>query len=262
MQIVPFLDIAFHRMSFQDALQAITNRASERRGFAYVATPNVDHVVSLAADPGRAALYQGAWLRLNDSRVLTRLARLSRIDLPPVPGADLAAALALRVIDKNEPVTVIGGDEAMIAGLKVRFGWTDVRWHAPPMALMRNPRAVADAARFIAAQQSRFTFICVGAPQQELIAHAVCLRGDAVGVGLCVGAALEFLSGVQHRAPRPVRRWGLEWAWRLAGNPGRLARRYLVKGPRVFSLWLRWLEAQEAAVTFKPGSPVQPLSSR
>lgn len=262
MHIVPFLDIAFHRMSFQDALQRLTQRANERRAFAYVATPNVDHVVSLAADPGRSALYQGAWLRLNDSRVLTRLARWSGINLPAVPGADLTAALALRVIDPDEPVTVIGGDAALIEGLKARFGWTDIRWHAPPMGLLRNPRAVADAAQFIAQQASRFTFICVGAPQQELIAHAVCLRGDGVGVGLCVGASLEYLTGAQRRAPRALRRCGLEWAWRLARNPARLAQRYLIKGPRIFNVWLRWLDAQDAAIALKPLSPGQPLSWR
>jgi N-acetylglucosaminyldiphosphoundecaprenol N-acetyl-beta-D-mannosaminyltransferase len=32
---------------------------------------------------------------------------------------------------------------------------------------------------------------------------------------------------------------GLEWVYRLAGDPGRLARRYLVRGPRVFSILRR-----------------------
>jgi exopolysaccharide biosynthesis WecB/TagA/CpsF family protein len=57
---------------------------------------------------------------------------------------------------------------------------------------------------------------------------------------MCVGAALEFLVGRQSRAPRAMRFLGLEWAHRLAMNPGRLWRRYLVEGPRIFLLTYRW----------------------
>jgi N-acetylglucosaminyldiphosphoundecaprenol N-acetyl-beta-D-mannosaminyltransferase len=47
------------------------------------------------------------------------------------------------------------------------------------------------------------------------------------GVGLlCVGAALDFISAEVSRAPSWVQRVNMEWAWRLAGDPKRLATRY------------------------------------
>ena len=151
------------------------------RRFAYVATPNVDHVVGLAAEPGAAcALRQG-------------VADAERQPHPAAPGGARAdfdcrwrparispSALFERVIDRHEPVTIIGGDASSVDRLKRRYDLTDVRWHDPPMGLKRNPaRHRARPPRSRPRSASRFTFICVGAPQQELIAYAIAQRGDA-----------------------------------------------------------------------------------
>lgn len=51
-----------------------------------------------------------------------------------------------------------------------------------------------------------------------------------------VGAAFDMLAGVKRQAPRWMQRSGLEWLFRLAQEPGRLGKRYLVYNPRF--LWL------------------------
>lgn len=244
---VNFLDVDFTALDLDAALDTVAARASLEAPFVYVTTPNVDHVVSLASEPGRRPLYDAAWLRLNDSRILEAMAKRAGVALPAAPGADLADMLFDHVIDRHEPITIIGGDAEMIAELKSRYRLTDVRWHAPPMGLKRKPDAVVAAAAFSAAQRSRFTFICVGAPQQELIAYAIAQRGDATGVGLCVGAALDFLTGRAKRAPIWMRGAGLEWLHRLASEPQRLWRRYVVVGPRVFAMFASWRAEMVAA---------------
>jgi exopolysaccharide biosynthesis WecB/TagA/CpsF family protein len=246
---VNFLDLQFSGLDLDGALDAISVRASLDLPFAYVATPNVDHVVGLANEPGRRALYDNAWLLLNDSRVLKGLARKAKISLPVASGSDIAERLFDTVIDKHEPVTIIGGDRDSIEELKRVYGLRDVRWHAPPMGLKLKPGAVVRAAAFAAAQPSRFTFICVGAPQQEMIAYAISQHGGAQGVGLCVGAALDFLSGNAKRAPLWMRAMGIEWLHRLASEPGRMWKRYLVTGPKVFSLFSEWRAAMAAATS-------------
>jgi N-acetylglucosaminyldiphosphoundecaprenol N-acetyl-beta-D-mannosaminyltransferase len=47
-----------------------------------------------------------------------------------------------------------------------------------------------------------------------------------------VGAAFDFHTGAVKRAPQWMRGAGLEWSWRLASEPRRLWRRYLVMAPR------------------------------
>ena len=52
-----------------------------------------------------------------------------------------------------------------------------------------------------------------------------------------VGAAFDFLAGAKRQAPRWIRSAGLEWAFRLVTEPGRLWRRYLYHNPRFVALF-------------------------
>lgn len=244
---VEFLHLKFSGLDLDAATDAVAARASLGAPFSYVVTPNVDHVVSLAGEPARRPLYDAAWLMLNDSRILESLAQRAGIGLPVATGSDLAERLFDTVIERDEPITIIGGDDLAIAELKRRYRLSNVRWHRPPMGLKGDAQAIVRAAAFAASQPSRFTFICVGAPQQEMIAYAIAQHGGATGVGLCVGAALDFLSGRVERAPRWMRGARLEWLHRLAAQPARLWRRYLVTGPRVFSLFAAWRASIAAA---------------
>jgi N-acetylglucosaminyldiphosphoundecaprenol N-acetyl-beta-D-mannosaminyltransferase len=56
-----------------------------------------------------------------------------------------------------------------------------------------------------------------------------------VPVMIGVGAAFDFLTGRTSQAPRWMREHGLEWSFRLATEPRRLWRRYLIGGSRF--LW-------------------------
>lgn len=66
----------------------------------------------------------------------------------------------------------------------------------------------------------------MGNPRQERWAHAH-LERLAVPI-LCVGALFDFTAGAVRRAPQWVRRTRTEWLYRLAREPRRMARRYLV----------------------------------
>ncbi|HEU4820333.1 MAG TPA: WecB/TagA/CpsF family glycosyltransferase, partial [Qipengyuania sp.] len=90
---------------------------------------------------------------------------------------------------------------------------------------------------FVERTQAQLVLFAIGAPQSEIVAHAIARRGRAGGVGLCIGASVEFLSGAKRRAPSWMQRAGLEWLFRLVSEPGRLWRRYLLRGPRIFRLW-------------------------
>ena len=90
---------------------------------------------------------------------------------------------------------------------------------------------------------AHYVWIGLGAPKQELwmAANAPALR-PAVLFG--VGAAFEFHSGVTRRAPDAMRRLGLEWLFRLAAEPRRLWKRYLVTNTLFMTYALRDLVAR------------------
>jgi exopolysaccharide biosynthesis WecB/TagA/CpsF family protein len=189
---------------------------------------------------------EAAALRLLDSRVVARLARLFGLRSPPVvPGSDLTAALFDRVVKPDDAVAVLGASEAVAAALAARYRLARLAHHNPPMGFDRDPAALEAALRFVESHPARFVFLAVGSPRQEIVAEALVRRGRATGIGLCIGASLLFLTGAERRAPRPVQQAGLEWAWRLAGDPKRLARRYLVDSPRIVQLL--WREARRGS---------------
>jgi exopolysaccharide biosynthesis WecB/TagA/CpsF family protein len=56
---------------------------------------------------------------------------------------------------------------------------------------------------------------------------------------VCGGAIIDFLGGKVSRAPLWLRRMGMEWAYRLAVEPMRLFRRYVIGNPLFLSRALR-----------------------
>jgi len=238
-----FLGLTYTPLDLPTALAACVDRPVDAP-FAYVVTPNADHVVRLN-DPtpeGQAlqAIYGTAWLCLNDSRIVGALARLVHVPLPVCTGADLVAHLIRDGhVTPDDTVTVIGGTDAVIATLRDRFGLRRVRHHNPPFGFDHDPAAREACIRFVLDVPARFVLLAVGSPRQERLAAAVAATGQATGLALCIGAGLEFLVGTKSRAPSWMRRYGLEWLYRLVTEPRRLWRRYLVQSPRVFLIFLR-----------------------
>jgi exopolysaccharide biosynthesis WecB/TagA/CpsF family protein len=208
--------------------------------FRYVVTPNADHFVRLARHPELARLYNGAWMRLLDSRVVARAAQLLGYKTPRVvPGSDLTTLLLMHHMPPGEPVTIIGLRPEWLPALMHRCGLGEVAHYDPPMGFEHNAVALRMTVEFVLAHPARFTCLAVGSPRQEILAAAIAATGRACGVGLCVGASLDFLSGALTRAPSWIQWAGLEWLHRLASDPRRLAWRYLVEDPVVFALLLR-----------------------
>lgn len=237
-----YLGLSFEQLDVDSASALLRTRNADME-FAYLVTPNVDHVVRLSKldreAPERRAYRLAAW-RLCDSRVLSLLASFQGIRLPVAPGSDIVARLFRDVLAAGDRVCLIGGE----AGDADRLGdlRPDVTFiqHIPPMGLRDDPPARSAAANFAVGSAARFILIAVGSPQQELIAAEIREMRHSRGTGLCVGASIDFLIGRQLRAPRWMQRMALEWLYRLLSNPRRLWRRYLVDGPRIFLLAWRF----------------------
>lgn len=206
--------------------------------FGYVVTPNVDHTIRLHEDLKFRELYADAAYVLLDSRFLSHIFQLFKgVRIGVCTGSDLTALLFAQVIKPTDPIVLIGARPEQAALLAQKYGLLSLHHYNPPMGFIRDPNEVEACVQFVEAHSPfRFCFIAVGAPQQEILAQLLKRRGIARGLSLCIGASVDFLTGVERRAPEWMQRAGLEWFYRLAQNPGRLARRYLIRGPRVFAL--------------------------
>jgi exopolysaccharide biosynthesis WecB/TagA/CpsF family protein len=89
------------------------------------------------------------------------------------------------------------------------------------------------------------TFVGLGCPRQEVWTYENTVRlGMPV---LAVGAAFAFEAGSLAQAPAVLQRFGLEWAFRLAMEPRRLWRRYILLNP----LYLLMIAGQWAGIAFQ-----------
>jgi N-acetylglucosaminyldiphosphoundecaprenol N-acetyl-beta-D-mannosaminyltransferase len=236
---VGLLGLEFADLTVSGAAEAIAARP-DGAPFGYVVTPNADHLVRLSRDTALSAIYRDAWLRLLDSRVVAEMGRRCGLPVPRVTtGSDLTQLLLDRHIRRGERITIIGLRPARLPVLVERLGLASPFHYDPPMGFDADPGAMRDTVAFILAHPARFVFLAVGSPRQERLAAAVRATGRATGTGLCIGASLDFLTGAERRAPAWMQRNGLEWLFRLSGDPRRLARRYLVDSPRVVPLLLR-----------------------
>ncbi|MBB4640974.1 WecB/TagA/CpsF family glycosyltransferase [Rhizorhapis suberifaciens] len=214
--------------------------------FAYVVTPNVDHIVRIQRLRSDLwPMYRSAWLNLCDSRILSLLASRTGRSLLPIPGSDLTADLLEEFICPDDRIAVVGGDPVMIATVRETYGLRNLMHHNPPMGFASDPAALENATQFVIEARARYTFLAVGSPQQEILAYQIACSGQATGIALCVGASLQFLSGDQRRAPRWLQQLALEWLFRLLSNPQRLWRRYLVDGPLILPIYNAWREKRD-----------------
>lgn len=162
-----------------------------------------------------------------------------------VYGPDTTVALLAAAQESGIPIGFYGSDDATLAKLVARveeqYPGINIAFHmAPPFRKLTVEEDEA-IVRHIVDAGVRWLFVGLGCPKQEnwVLDH----KGRIPAVLLAVGAAFDFVAGTKPQAPRWMMRNGLEWAFRLASEPRRLAKRYFKNIPRFMVLvayqWLR-----------------------
>lgn len=231
----------------EDAVLDYIRSYPPQRKFSYVVTPNSDHVVRLSESSGNIRdAYLDADICINDSRVIALVSKLFGYRLTTVTGADLVKNLFFSAsFQADQPILLVGGSPALFGALVERFGLTNAKHYDAPMGLLTDKVKFDKTLAFVQQNAKGLTLFAVGSPQQELLAHAVWQSGRATGIGLCIGAAIEFLIRPEDRAPRWMSSYGLEWLFRLMKEPRRLWRRYLIQSPKVLGLIFKQWRAGE-----------------
>jgi N-acetylglucosaminyldiphosphoundecaprenol N-acetyl-beta-D-mannosaminyltransferase len=116
--------------------------------------------------------------------------------------------------------------EALSTELHTRFPGVQVSGTYAPDFSPLDDTFIETCARRVKETDSDIVWIALGVPKQDVLAQELAQRLDITCVG--VGAAFDMLAGRVREAPAWVQRAGLEWVFRLASEPRRLWRRYLV----------------------------------
>ena len=233
-------------LSFAEAVEAVSALVDAKEG-GFVFTPNVDHVVTVDEQPEFEAAYAKASLSLADGTPVVWASRLFDTPLPErVAGSDLVMPLLERAGQRGWRVAFLGAGpgvaEKAAAVAKARWGTNVVSTDAPMVNLKDDAQIDAIAAK-LAQAQADLVLMAFGAPKQELLIARIADRVKPA-VLLGIGASLDFIAGTVKRAPLVFRKTGFEWLYRLAQEPRRLWRRYLVNDPKFLLILARTLKEQ------------------
>lgn len=217
-------------IGWTQALERIEKWARQRTGYS-VCLCNAHSVVESKRDPTFAAALASADLVLPDGApVAWMLRRLGFAGQPRVSGPDLMLALCERFEADGLSIFLYGSTPATLArledALRGRFPRLRIAGAiAPPFGPV-SPALLAEHMEVMNGSGAGAVFVGLGCPRQEkwLAANRAKLQAVALGVG----AAFDFHAGTIARAPRWMRHSGLEWLHRLASEPRRLWKRYLV----------------------------------
>jgi N-acetylglucosaminyldiphosphoundecaprenol N-acetyl-beta-D-mannosaminyltransferase len=229
-------------VTFDQALERIAELIDAGDGGS-IFTPNVDHVVKAETDVEFRLAYSRASLSLADGMPILWASRLLGAPLPEkVSGSDLVLPLAELAAERRWRVYLIGGGPGVAAEAGVKLArelGVDVVGTDSPIVRQDGSTEQADEVlERVRATKPHLVLVAFGAPKQELWVDRF---GDRItpAVAMGVGASLDFMVGRTRRAPAWMSRAGLEWLFRLAQEPRRMWRRYLIDDPRFIAIVAR-----------------------
>lgn len=203
---------------------------------------NAAKLVKFQRDKTLRAAILGCELITADGQSVVWASKVLGTPLPErVAGIDLMEQLLAEAERRGDRVFLLGAREEVLARAEAEI----VRRHPAVEIAGRhhgyfgteNEAAVVD---LIAASQPDLLFVALETPAKELFLarnrerlHVPFIMG--------VGGSFDVLAGLRKRAPHAFRRLGLEWLYRMAQDPRRLARRYLVGNAQFM-----WLVARNA----------------
>ncbi len=224
------LGLPVDTVSRTQAAQIIFDWAA-RRESRTVCLCNTDSLVRGMRDEQHAQSLSSADLVLPDGAPVAWAAgQVMGRKQPRVPGPDLMWDCCAKAADMRAPVFLYGGTKTTLDRLQQRLRDAYPKIEivgaiSPPFRPLSDEEDQSIISQ-INASGAGLLWVGLGCPKQEawLRDH----RGRVHAVMLGVGAAFDFHAGTVRRAPAWMQHHGLEWLYRLAQDPRRLARRYLV----------------------------------
>ncbi len=227
---VVFRNVFVDSLDWDGALNTITEWGA-RKESRYVSICNVHVVVSAWEDPNLCkALFNADMVTPDGMPLVWHMRRKgfrsqNRIDGPSLMSRYCALAERL-----GQSIYLFGSTEETLKRLSAKINSVHPRIgiagaSSPPFRPLsaEEDRICVDQINKSAAS---VVFVGLGCPKQELWMAEHKGRVHAVMIG--VGVAFDFFAGNQKRAPEWMQRLGLEWFYRLAFEPRRLWKRYLV----------------------------------
>jgi len=224
------LNIPVHALNWSEVVNLICNWAVHGES-KYICLCNVHSAVTAQSDQNFEKVLKNADLVLPDGMPLAWMLRQQGFHKQPrIGGPDLMLRCCERCAQSGISVFLYGSTTETLETLKENltkmYPELQIAGEISPPFRDLSPNEELDVAKRINDSGAHVVFVALGCPRQEIWMERQRGKIDSVMIGL--GAAFDFHAGNIRRAPRWMQGIGLEWLHRLASEPRRLWRRYLV----------------------------------
>lgn len=238
------LGVAVDAIDYDEAVESVMSAAHGHRWLGVAALP-VHGIMTAVLHSDFAQTLKKTTINVPDGQPVRWALRLLHgiVLTDRVYGPELMLRLCERAAGDQLPIFLFGSRDPVLDRLRQnlarRFPTLLIAGSAsgPQGEWVQTPRP--EDLEAIRNSGARITFVALGCPKQE---HWLAQSRDALNMPVvAVGAAFDFHAGSVRQAPPIMQRWGLEWAFRLAMEPRRLWRRYLLLNPAYVALiGLQW----------------------
>jgi N-acetylglucosaminyldiphosphoundecaprenol N-acetyl-beta-D-mannosaminyltransferase len=224
MERIKILGVGVDPVDEKEALAQCSTFIAEG-GSHFVFTPNSEMIMNAREDKALFAALQKADLVVPDGMGVVWASKILGTPLKErVTGIDLFLALCKEASYRGWKIFLLGSKPTVAeeAREKLIQNWPDLKIVGTQHGYFTEQQE-AEVLRKIGSSSPDILAVGLGSPRQELwlLEH---LPDLGVPLGLGIGGSFDVVSGQKKRAPKALSHLGLEWAWRLAKEPGRLPR--------------------------------------
>ena len=231
---VNILGVKVSAITIRDAITAIEDRIHDREPF-YICVTGVHGIMECQRDPSLLAIHNASGLTVPDGMPMVWMSHwLGFPNVERVYGPDLMLAATELSARRGYRNLYYGGApgtaDRLAAVLAAKYPGLEVVGTICPPFTALTPEEDDEVLTKINAARPDIVWVGLSTPAQErwMAAHVGRLTAPVLAG---VGAAFDFLSGTKSQAPRWIQRHGLEWLFRMATEPRRLAKRYATNNP-------------------------------
>ena len=237
-------NVNVHAIQPDEAVEVVLSWFKKPRTFHYISSTNINNIINALESDYFLKVTNAADISLPDGMPLIWYGRYLGYKLPERCCIDKIMNRIFELSNKgyNFRHYFYGNTQKVLNNLKKELlkkypNLNIVGMYSPPFRKLTEEED-EEIINIINKANPDFLWVSLGCPKQEIWLYKHCEKLNAV-VGGAVGAVFNFISKHSIRAPEWVQHIGLEWLLRLVTEPKRLWKRYLVKYPKFFFLFIK-----------------------
>ena len=239
-----FMNSYIDNVTKEEAIAHIEECINTRK-IAHIITPNVDQVIRIESDKYFKEIYENAELLLADGTPLVWISRWYKKPIKEkICGSDLVPDLCKLAAQKGYLIFLLGSAEGVAAKAaenlkKNNPGLRVAGVYSPPYGFEKDKNEIDKINKMLFNSKADMLFVGMGVPKQDIFIYEN-MNKYQIPMSFSIGATIDFEAGIQKRAPKWVNHIGMEWLYRLAHDPKRMFKRYIIDDMKIFKLALRY----------------------